>query len=139
LILSLFGVAQTGLAAPPPDEPEKQVILDGNYAWTYYTTETGTNYYGNGATYWLSKAIGVAGVYRISLAMSEFWRYMFRWTSNAGIMAIPSPDDEDVWWTVKVYKDNNSPYVSYRKYDIWMYSNSAKTNLITKYSEIESY
>lgn len=124
-------------AAPLAEEPPSFVeINDGTHNWTYVSYETGSNVVTNTATTMLKDAIAVSAVYKVSKSIPDsVWKALFAYSSYKGITQIP--DERNVWWTVQKYQEV-LPSVIYIKYEIKMYSNSAKTDLITSYSEIKT-
>lgn len=131
---ALPGSSQSVLSAPVVGTPDNVPISDGPvYTWDYVGRTYGNNIFETKSYSFLSNAV-VAGLSAtvIGRISSAFWGGVTGYI--LGGISISS--GKYYWWTVDKWIDNDATYY-YFKYDVKVYSNSSRTNLVDSYFTVE--
>lgn len=126
----------TKIYTPSKGAPKVQISDGAAYTWTYVDTTYGSNVLSNTVSSWLAKAVvGGISATAVGKLTNVFWAGVAGSITGGANDSIPKFIGKNTWWKVKKYYDKDA-YNLYVKYSVSIYSDSARTKLISQFIEV---
>jgi hypothetical protein len=114
--------------------PDVIVSDGGTFTWDYVNTMYGNNVAYNNITYYSGKAVaGGLSAWFVSKLPTYFLKGAAGSVAATATLNIKA--SQNTWWTVRKWTDYDA-YNEWVKYEVKLYSNSGRTNLIKSYVQV---